>query len=291
MLRASEGRAVSPTLFLFSVALFLLLKVPSISSFLRPPSSSEHTKQTVMAWDPLSPESLVSAPCLIEQTLCEPSDDLPRFAAHKDYVISILDAWREEEEGSNWDVEWSSTTYLSKDEAGNDNTELHGHWIRPRGDSSSRAVILFHTAAGPHDIFLLWKAASLVSYCNVSVLIADVMSDETGWGWDSDRTRYQKVREQLRNNGVLASRVDAALEEVKRLGLQCIGAMGFCLGGLSILELAVSTRCPPFLATFHGVFSERPRLPDVSKVPRSELLICHGIDDPFVSSSDVEQVL
>jgi dienelactone hydrolase len=151
---------------------------------------------------------------------------------------------------------------------------------------------LFHTAAGPHDMFLLWKAASLAHDCKVHVLIADVLSDKTGWGWDSDRAHYQAVIDGLGRNGLFAARVGAALDEVERQNLTCIGAVGFCLGGRSILELAVSPRCPPALATFHGVFSERPKIPaDKSAIPQSELLICHGINDPFVPSSDVEEVL
>jgi dienelactone hydrolase len=98
--------------------------------------------------------------------------------------------------------------------------------------------------------------------------------------------------DQLRRNGLYAGRVGAALDEVERSNLTCISAIGFCLGGRSILELAVSPRCPPALATFHGVFSERPKITtDNVKVPQSELLICHGINDPFVPSSDIEEVL
>jgi dienelactone hydrolase len=289
-------------LLILSASIVIVFKVPLIASFLRPSFQKHNIPEhrdsksrsfSMASWDSLSPDSLVSAPCLIDQTLCEANNGKPRFAAHKEYATSILEAWRDEEMGSDWDLEWTSLSYHSASSNNKDDDQLFGHWIRPRDRSgASHAVIFFHTGAGPHDLFLLWKAASLAHSCNVQVLIADVLSDETGWGWDNDRTHYQAVMDQLRRNGLYAGRVGAALDEVERSNLSCIGAIGFCLGGRSILELAVSPRCPPALATFHGVFSERPKITtDNVKVPQSELLICHGINDPFVPSSDIEEVL
>jgi hypothetical protein len=54
-------------------------------------------------WLPLSPADLVPAPCLIEQTLCQPSTSSlhpPRLAKDKEYALSILDQW--EQDDSEW---------------------------------------------------------------------------------------------------------------------------------------------------------------------------------------------
>jgi hypothetical protein len=264
-------------------------------------------------WQELCPDALVAAPCLIEQTLCQPhSGDhesgsgtsvhqyaLPQLAGSVDYARAILDAWRNEIETSvssaqqSWpNVEWKRVQY-----ADSHGSPLYGHLVRQRvsGDDATVvtatttsttndptvAVLLFATAAGPHDVFLLWKAAALVhslstrdsaqtetKAANVVVLIADVISDETGWGWHTeDRSRYLAARTELLQcfpsstgneddnhpsvvRRLLQDRIWAAVQLVESHVASITtatttatttihwAALGWCLGGQVIAEMA-----------------------------------------------------
>ena len=94
-----------------------------------------------------------------------------------------------------------TSPWIYHDEEG---TPLYGHIVRPKLDSAANAdaaaskrkknkksyhpgILLFHTAAGPQDVFLFRKAAALASDPNLRcvVLICDVLSDQDGWAWES----------------------------------------------------------------------------------------------------------
>jgi dienelactone hydrolase len=182
-------------------------------------------------------------------------------------------------------------------------------------------IILFHTGAGPQDLFLRWKADSLVNdketfgANGAVVFIADILGDGMGWAWDTDRSRYAKVRSAVlvpNENGErpnLKARIQAALDcVVSQPGVDRdrIGAIGFCLGGHPILELGrmknESVKC---MVTFHGVFDgvtemhleeANERQADEGDADNSNtdatsqcnVLICTGNDDPFVKPTDLD---
>jgi dienelactone hydrolase len=290
-------------------------------------------------WSPLDPESLCSAPCLIEQTLCVELDadpdgggrggpTAPRLALDKSYASAVLDAWRHDEavaesDGSSpWTAEYKRVVYQGSDEQ-----PLFGYVVRKRvgnadsvSDSSAEAttandglpgVLFFHTAAGPNDMFLLYRAAALVSSVQGGcvVLVADLLSDGTGWGWRSDKTRYQARSKQVlqRVNGcgrlVLQDRITAAIRCLTtdadvRVDRHNLAALGWCFGGHAIQELGLMQVSSSYsiraMATFHGVFdASAGLLPRSSEAkPRAcEVLLCTGTDDPFVSSVMVEAAL
>ena len=309
------------------------------------------TSVQLSEWTSLNPESLVAAPCLLEQTLCQPQEDgQPQLAKDVAYAQAVLEAWKQEEATSDtvWEAEWCQCryTYTTTNKDGTTTTTpLYGHWIRrPPTSSVSRdddtspvsatstttpAVIFFHTGAGPHDLFLLYKAAALVNHefvaqpsssdaqeqrQDVVVLIADVLSDETGWAWNADdRTRYTQERDNLLGGDRqgLRDRVQAALDVVQSTTSststqECrpLAVLGWCLGGHAVLQVAkLQVPAVRAMATFHGVFDgcrDASASDSSSSVSNSttqkalelaEVLICHGVEDPFVSASSLEQAL
>jgi Dienelactone hydrolase family len=326
-------------------------------------SASAASDGTVLIsdWTPLNPESLVSAPCLIEQTLCQSTgtsggttQQQPRLAGSVQSATAILEAWRREEaesDCSDWDAEWASVRYWEDE---NHATHLHGHWVRKPpavGSSNTKApksvkrIVLFHTGAGPHDLFLLWKAVALVNDpvlnsgedgTDLMVMIADVLSDELGWAWDStdDRSKFRTVTSELLRHcdtscgrPVLQDRIRAAIncccssnsridgggtdndndpDHHPVVAVDQIAALGWCLGGHCISELARMQEFHPQLsamATFHGVFTGAGLVAhpdnkknDVVPLPSTgrkhcEVLICHGCQDPFVPDEDLENAL
>jgi dienelactone hydrolase len=326
-------------------------------------------------WSPLDPESLVSAPCLIEQTLCQAGDDGPRVAKDYDYAVAVLDAWKAQEAEGDvpWNTESRPIAYsCTDDSAATTTTTLYGRLIRrrrrrPRGESSTPTapstpsntkipgIVFFHTGAGPHDVFLLWKAAALVNSMMLedaddsdddgpTILVADILSDATGWAWDDDKTQYMAVRDTVlavNDNGnndangsqyrpVLQQRIRAAIDTLlkvdPRVDPENLAALGWCLGGHSILELGrmqtqQESRMPwrmRAMVTFHGVFDGLPPPPAEEELDqdsgnqddtdtdvngnlqnknasppqkKTEILICHGLQDPFVSDQSLERAL
>ena len=177
------------------------------------------------------------------------------------------------------------------------------------------AIILFHTGAGPQDIFLRWKADMLIRELkDCVVFIADIICDEDGYAW-SDREKYEQSRKYVlarykEEHGRIARMnlrhyVAAAIEHLKSLNfvrISDIAAMGYCMGGHPILELGLmQDDSIKALITYHGVFDG---IKDYDLPPEDELvdttirswdskstkvLICNGKEDPFVDQDDVQK--
>jgi dienelactone hydrolase len=137
------------------------------------------------------------------------------------------------------------------------------------------------------------------------VLIADLLSDDTGWAWNPDRARYNEARDELlsvdettNTRPILEKRVKAALQAISvfsQVDSLRLAAMGWCFGGHPVLELGRMKR-PEIRAmvTFHGVFEGLPvpkSCKDVSLDGSCEILICHGTEDPFVPAEALGRAL
>jgi dienelactone hydrolase len=241
----------------------------------------------------------------------EPTVEGRRIAKDKEYLDSVLQIWSQEG-GSSHSIETKAIQYFSRDDKSN-HRPLCGHLLRRKSratDDSSRkvqslpAILLFHTAAGPQDVFLYYKADVLLQNLDCVVMICDIMSDGDGWGWDSNRTRYSEVRQSLMDHGaqLLKARVLAAVQAMIReadpisVDSRRISAMGWCLGGQPILELArLNAENPDFsvsaMITFHGVFARSGALVPAPVATESDgksrMLICNGAEDPFVAPTDL----
>ena len=284
----------------------LSIKLASIAAF--SPSNLQRSQKTArltatlshtMDWDDLQTLRLNVDPSSL---VARGTIDKPRTAKDTEYATAIQQAWRQELT-STCTSEAASIIY--KD---NEGTPLYGHVVRRVGTLPSikvPGILLFPTAAGPHDICLDWKADSLVTNQEAFpngciVLVADILSDDIGWGWDSNREKYNEAKEYVMSpdssDGVchrLQSRLQAAVDTLLSIpGVDStnLAALGWCLGGRAILELG-RMRVPGMRAmvTFHGVFDGKvPSLDDSISQARAlendtQVLICNGVKDPFVS--------
>jgi dienelactone hydrolase len=64
-----------------------------------------------------------------------------------------------------------------------------------------------------------------------------------------------------------------------------LGAMGYCFGGTTVLELARSGAPLAGVVSFHGDLSTP--LPEDAKNIKGRVLVLHGADDPFVPAAQV----
>lgn len=82
----------------------------------------------------------------------------------------------------------------------------------------------------------------------------------------------------------LRQRMEAALEVVKKIEEVDVGkiaAIGFCFGGLCVLDLARSGADVKGVVSFHGLF-----MPPENVMPatiKAKVLALHGFDDPMVT--------
>lgn len=274
-----------------------------------------------------------------------------RLAKDEGFAKAVLDIWASERENDdNWVLcNISSIVYNNIDSE--DHGELYtddssfrfvterpkevplfGYIVRPshilENDNSKQlpGVVLFHTGAGPSDVTMMWKADSLIHALGGEcvVLIADLVSDRSGKAWEPSEW-YAPRREVLMSVGandrgelcrhVLQHRIHSAVEVLQSLSFVDsgrIGAMGWCLGGRAISELARMSL--PGVAcgiSYHGVVDgggvEDDKNSDDPTVEACrdngsagdnrhqqqissgmKVLLCNGADDPFVSDSDLE---
>eukprot|EP00551_Chaetoceros_affinis_P011174 CAMPEP_0203668976 /NCGR_PEP_ID=MMETSP0090-20130426/5458_1 /ASSEMBLY_ACC=CAM_ASM_001088 /TAXON_ID=426623 /ORGANISM="Chaetoceros affinis, Strain CCMP159" /LENGTH=409 /DNA_ID=CAMNT_0050533539 /DNA_START=140 /DNA_END=1369 /DNA_ORIENTATION=+ len=228
----------------------------------------------------------------------EPTSTNPKLAKDVMYAKAVLETWKQEVDDSfakEKETIGASFPYIRT----SDESTLNGYTVINadliKGDDKKvPAVILFHTGAGPQDVFLRWKADMLArdpmwgddngdnkNNNGCVVLIADIVGDSTGWTW-TDRDRYDDTRKKVlqrtvqehehshsheNENGpieIIAQRwklretvaaAVQALKNIQEVDDQNIAAMGWCLGGHPVLELGrMKLDGVHTLVTFHGVF-------------------------------------
>jgi len=90
------------------------------------------------------------------------------------------------------------------------------------------------------------------------------------------------------DRGLLRRRVQAGLDQLRKshgVDPQKIGAIGYCFGGTTVLELARSGANVAGVVSFHGALATPT--PDDAKNIKGKVLACHGADDPFVPAAEV----
>jgi len=278
---------------------------------------------------------------LDSSTLSKGGEGRPRLARDEEYASAVLRVWRKDITARNKLVPLPSVSSPFVYRCPAEGTSLHGHIYRRSSPSSSfirhnsddddnsssstqalvPGIVLFHTGAGPQDIFLRWKADSLVNECDTFgnegcvVLIADILGDDIGWPWGDGQVQYNKLRRRLvipndtdGTRELLAGRVRASIDALtSQPGVDSsrIGALGYCFGGQPILELAKMRMTGiRVMATFHCMFDGLRDYPiECGSISRKNIIncsnyndddddcrviICTGVDDPLVPAQDVE---
>lgn len=97
---------------------------------------------------------------------------------------------------------------------------------------------------------------------------------------DADMARY--MNEMLADRALLRDRLAASLGVLAGMGRVAPGkvaAIGYCFGGLCVLDLARSGQDVRGVVSFHGVY-HRPDYPTVPRI-RAKVLVAHGWNDPL----------
>lgn len=86
----------------------------------------------------------------------------------------------------------------------------------------------------------------------------------------------------MENRTLLQARMDAAMEVLKQqpeVDASRVAAIGFCFGGLCVLDLARAGSDVAGVASFHGLFTPPP---ETGGQISARVLCLHGYDDPMV---------
>jgi dienelactone hydrolase len=90
------------------------------------------------------------------------------------------------------------------------------------------------------------------------------------------------------DRGLLRKRVRAGLDELlknKSVDVKRVAAIGYCLGGTTVIELARSGADISGVVSFHGALDSPT--PGDGKNIKCKVLALHGANDPFVPAKDV----
>lgn len=164
-----------------------------------------------------------------------------------------------------------------------DNTRMHGYIAYPSDESAKPGILIAHDWTGCND-FAREKAEYLASLGYVAMAI-DMYGE--GRQGESTEEKMALMGPVIEDRQMLQSRINAALTTLQadaRVDAKNIGAIGFCFGGLCVLDLARSGADVKGVVSFHGLLN-RPEHSNATI--KAKVLALHGHDDPMVPPEQV----
>lgn len=161
---------------------------------------------------------------------------------------------------------------------------LDGVLVRdPDATPSPLGVLVVHGGAGLDD-HALGRARRFAELGHV-VLAADMYGPDVR----GDRTRTMDLLAAFRADpDRIVRRAQAAVDALTSVP-GCAGgvaAVGYCFGGMAVLELARAGSAVTGVVSVHG--SLRAGVRAAAGAVRARILVCHGGSDPHVPQSDVD---
>lgn len=148
---------------------------------------------------------------------------------------------------------WEAMEYTNED-----GQRLCGRLVWADEASTTRrrkpCVLLVHTAVGPHDLFLHWKAEALAAL-GLVVMIVDMYGDADGSAWDKKWQTNKREAFKMKRS-LFRVRMECAMSALRNSVLvdaSRVAVMGYCFGGPPALHFGRSG--PEGLravVTFHG---------------------------------------
>lgn len=165
------------------------------------------------------------------------------------------------------------------------NTALEGYLAYHESTQPRPAVLVAHDWSGRREFAC--QAAERVADMGYVGFALD-MYGKGIFGADGDAERNGALMSPLATDrALLRRRINAALHAVRQLphvDVFRIAAMGYCFGGMCVLELARSGADIRGVISIHGIFAP-------GKVPNQKItakvLCLHGHDDPIVPPEQV----
>lgn len=165
------------------------------------------------------------------------------------------------------------------------NTLLEGYLASGTPSANKKpAVMVVHDWSGKND-FACRKADKLAELGYIGFAL-----DMYGKGiiGNTKEEKSALMQPLMQDRHQLQQRILAAFNTVKNLpdvDQHKIAAIGFCFGGLCVLDLARTGANIAGVVSFHGLLGAPDNLP-ISHIP-SKVLVLHGYDDPMATPDQV----
>lgn len=174
----------------------------------------------------------------------------------------------------------NTVDYLDQD------TVLEGFFAYDEAIEGRRPVVLICHAWGGRDEFVENKAIKLAEMGYLAFALDMYGKGIRGNNPDENARLMQPF---MADRAMLQQRIKAALAAVRLMPWaddDNIAAIGFCFGGLCVLDLARTGAEVSGIVAFHGLFIPPDNVPQPEI--KAKILMLHGHDDPMVP---VEQVI
>ena len=159
-------------------------------------------------------------------------------------------------------------------------TALTGWLARPVG-APRGAVVVFPTIA--NVLPAIERRAAMLAEQGFVAFIADFYGEPVA-SFEASRPLAEALRSDVDHYRARLSAAVAALRGHEAAAGLRLAAIGFCMGGQAVLELARAGEDLALVASFHGLLdTQRPAATPIK--PR--ILVCHGDADPMVPRSQV----
>ncbi|WP_193045700.1 dienelactone hydrolase family protein [Mycolicibacterium baixiangningiae] len=155
----------------------------------------------------------------------------------------------------------------------------------PSGDGrDAPTVLVFHGMEGRSDAQL--AIAERLTQWGHQAIAVDLFGEAVSAG--GAQRCADEMTAFLADRGGLADRLSAvltALTDVPEVNRDAMAAIGFCFGGLCVLDLARAGHPLRAVVSFHGLLTA-PDRPVDGAIP-ARIAVHHGWDDPFAPPEDV----
>ena len=144
-----------------------------------------------------------------------------------------------------------------------------------------RPVVLVSHAWGGRDDFAIQKARELAKLGYVGFALDLYGKGVLGRDKDENRALMAPL---LEDRLLLQARMDTAVEVASaqpEADASKVGAIGYCFGGLCVLDLARTGSKVAAVVSFHGLFT--PPNNTAGRKINSRVLVLHGYDDPMAA--------
>lgn len=162
--------------------------------------------------------------------------------------------------------------------------ELHGYITYKEQEKQQPGVLVMHDWTG-HNLFARQKAELLAEWGYIGFAI-----DMYGQGRKGNTTEEKQalVAPFFNDRRLLRNRVRAAYDALlarDEVDPNRVAAIGFCFGGLCVLDLARSGAAITGVVSFHGLL-DKPTEFAVQPIS-AKILALHGYDDPLAKPDQV----
>ncbi len=160
-----------------------------------------------------------------------------------------------------------------------------GHYAcHEEGPEKKPTILVAHDWSGCNE-FAQHKAEKLAEQGYVGFAIDMYGEGELGV---TKEEKTELIQPLMHDRALLQRRITAAFEFAKTLphvDSEKIAAIGFCFGGLCVLDLARSGVNVKGVVSFHGLLNAPENMPP--KHIMAKILALHGYDDPMVTPDQV----